>query len=243
MLSQSNLGNQYEWFQLMIYIAPVIGLVFTFYAIIAFLKYKKNKSTVALHFSLANFFYGLSMFVLFLGILDTLANDYKTNLYFTSVMFMNIAIILNSLFLYLFSFNLIKQPPSRRKNMIIIAIAIILFHFLPQNGWYDTANTGFKLMYVSFMLMTLYAFFVYFILMKEFLYLSRKALERGETKKIKTSFDAIWIGSLLMNIFFILQMIRVGVDVLFLQIAAMTILFIAMACLFIGFLLPSLTKK
>ena len=119
MLLQTDFESQRQFYEIMLWFAPIIIVIFLFYAVVPLVKYFKRKSKVALYFSLSNFSYVLAMLANYLGIRDNIANEAKTTFYFYTVMLMNVFILLNAIFLYLF-YTEIQAPSKKSKNTMLI---------------------------------------------------------------------------------------------------------------------------
>jgi hypothetical protein len=144
---------------------------------------------------------------------------------------MNIFIVINAIFFFLFHGSLNDVEKTQQIKVIIVGISIILFHFLPQNGWF-TETDGFKLMYITFLLMAIFSLGVYTEIFKSFLKLSKEAGTGNKTFKL------IAYGAVSKILFFLFMLIRVVYDTLILQLISFGFLFLALFLFFFGFIQP-----
>jgi hypothetical protein len=59
-------------------------------------------------------------------------------------MIMNILVVSNAIFFFLFESEMFVFETSKKKKVVGVGIAIIIFHLLPQNEW-NAETSGFKL--------------------------------------------------------------------------------------------------
>ncbi len=227
-LQTNSQGEQLPFFEVIIYIIPILVITFLLFAIFGIHKYRVRPSKIPLYFSLSNFAYVFALLAILSGIIDTIDAGRKTTPYFISLMFMNIFVILNAIFFFLFESEMFVYEKEKKKTVVGIGAGIILFHLLPQNEW-NAETQGFRLMYISFLLLMIFTIYVYYSGMKEFEKLRKASKERA--KEIR----AIRDGAFHMLIFFVLMFVRTLIDNIVFQIASFMILLLAMSLFFVGF--------
>jgi hypothetical protein len=227
-LQTNSQGEQLPFFEVIIFIIPFLIITFIIFGSFGLHKYRARPSKIPLYFSLSNFSYVAALLSILIGIIDTINAGQKTTPYFLSLMFMNIFIVLSAIFFFLFESEMFVFESSKKKKVLGIGAGIIIFHLLPQNEW-NAETQGFKLMYISFLLLMIFTIYVYYSGMKEFDQLRKISKERE--KEIRS----IRNGAFYMLLFFTLMFVRTLIDNIVLQIASFGILLIAMSLFFIGF--------
>lgn len=230
-----------EYFGVLRIFFPIMMCIFIFFSTIPLTKYLQTKSKVALYFAITNLIFTSLFVVMELGILDALDLGVKTDLYYFSVLYMNVGIIAASIFYYLF-YALIVESPKKESTIIIIGgIAVIIFQLAIWPDWFGPASGGMQPKYIAWLLQTIFCVYVYIRMALQFLRLSKKVKERERELK------AMGIGSVLIFIFFVFMLLRVIVmDMeimnLIVQIVTWVIFLSSTISFFYGFILPNITR-
>lgn len=231
------------YFEFLNILFPILLCIYVIFSALSLSKYMNNKSTLTLYFGFTNIIFSILFVVMDIGIIDSLNYGFKTDVYYFSILFMNIGIIIASILFYQFYGEIISLSRKNKIFMTIFGISIIIFQLTLWNLWFPTEPIeGMQLTHVSQMIQTLFCIYVYLSMAREFLKLSKRAQDR--TKEL----NALGIASLLMLIFFTLMLIRVALMrfeliVLIVQISSWIVLVISTSCFFYGLIVPNLKKS
>jgi hypothetical protein len=207
-------------------IDPFLLAVLIFFTIVTMHKFLQRKKKMALYFALSNLCLTLSILFVYLGTIDAIEYGEITDMNRFGVFMMNIFITASALFLFLFSDEIF---PSAKKNIyIILGFGTMIFMLLPQNQWMST-EPGFKLKFISFLLMFLYSIFVYLRFMQFF----KLANQIPDMKK---SFNFIGLGAVFMILMMTFSLIRSMSDSFVLWLFSMLCLIISIIFTYFGFI-------
>ncbi len=233
---------QIEIFQIIVFIMVFQSIILSIFASFGFVRFfqRRKQGYISLYYALINIAFLFSTTTINIGVVDALVNNTKTDVYYWSLLGMNIGIILASFFLYMFYSEMRDRPKKYRYLTAIVAFAIILFQLLPQNQWFSE-EPGFKLKYISYLFQTLYCALIYITAARGFNYLRIKVTAQSQ------DFRNIMIAFILLVAFFFLMLMRAFLPaenpiLPTIQIGSWIIQVLSIVLLFLGFIVPSLRK-
>ncbi|GAB4329914.1 MAG: hypothetical protein Kow0069_37520 [Promethearchaeota archaeon] len=219
------------------YLLWVLSLILIAFAAVAFARFVENRSMVALFFALSFASLLAAATASNVGVISVAEAGRKTAYYYAGIVGMNLGIVATSCFLYLFYSEVAELSRERRTWVVGLALAIILFELLPANQW-SSEEPGFKLKYVSYLVQTIYCCAAYLGAGFGFVHLAGKAPE----KKLELRMAAA--GNFLLVVFFLMMLSRAFAGdsgfLRTLQVGSWVVMMLAVAALFVGFVLPTI---
>ena len=231
--------NEILVFQIISGILILFSILATSFSSVALVRMFERKKIAILYYALSNLTFLFTMSISNIGLIDLIQTGEKTQLYLTSLLGMNIGIIITSMFLFLFYEEIIHSQNKKKKRnwVIIICLLIIGFQLLPFNNWFDPHSEGFQIKYISYLFQTIYCVGIYLISAIGFFKNAKQIQER------RKNFLFIAWGDIFFAIFFVLMLSRAFLSGLpifpYFQISSWIILTTGLIFLFIGYILPT----
>jgi hypothetical protein len=214
-------------------------IMFAIFASFGFLRYSKRKGAgkVSLYYALVNLLYLIATTTSNIGILDVLEYGVKTDLYEMSLVGMNVGIIITSMFLYFFYYEM-GNPPKR--NRILALVFAIIISGIQVLAYFYGKTYGLK--YIGYTTQTVYCAAIYLAAAKGFNFLRKNIPEQSKdfgNIMLSYIFNVIYFVSMLTRAFIPADSIAIPV----IQIGSWIIQITSVLLLFFGFMYPTIRKS